>query len=180
MANSNSFQRRLQELEKSSEFRVLRSANNQTPLVDQRLEQYIVYTDFQFDQRMKKTNSIFVYTPWMNVDSQGRSRTDYQNQLLFDYDGWQHTIHITVLETLGAASRLAFFDYQDRGLARLSLEALLKLARRLNVDTVTASLSSFDGDKDFQRVVDLYKAAGFQVSQADADHGLAKFTFRLR
>lgn len=179
MAEMDSFQHRLKELENNPELRVMRSTNNDLPLVDQHLEQYIVYTDFQFDQRREKTNSIFVYTPWMNLDSQGRIRTDFQNQLLFDYDGWQKQIHIAVLETLGAASKLAFFDYQNHGLAQLSMGALIKLAQRLEVTSINASLSSFDGGDDFQRINYLYQKLGFQVKQQDLTRGLATFEYHL-
>ena len=115
----------------------------------------------------------------MNLDSQGRIRTDFQNQLLFDYDGWQKQIHIAVLETLGAASKLAFFDYQNHGLAQLSLAALIKLARRLEIKKIDASLSSFDGGDDFQRIIYLYQKAGFTVVQQDLTKGLATFEYEL-
>lgn len=179
MVTSDPFQQRLQALEENPELKVLRSANDEMPLQGQQIQQYIVYTDFHHDQHMEKTNSIFVYTPWMNTDSQGRSRTDFQNQLLFDYDGWQHQIHIAVLETLGAASKLAFFDYQNHGLAQLSLRALIKLAQRLDVQTIDASLSSFDGGDDGQRIIDLFEKCGFRANNQDLSKGIATFVYHV-
>ncbi|WP_125768144.1 GNAT family protein [Lapidilactobacillus wuchangensis] len=179
MTVNDPFQQRMQVLNESSELKVLRSANSEEPLHDQQIQQYIVYTDFHHDQRMAKTNSIFVYTPWMNTDSQGRPRTDFQNQLLFDYDGWQKQIHIAVLETLGAASKLAFFDYQNHGLAKLSLQSLIKLAQRLSVKTIDASLSSFDGGDDGQRVIKLFEECGFTANNQDLTKGIATFVYQL-
>lgn len=179
MADVDILKKRMKEIEATPQLRLMRSADNEEPLVDQHIQQYLVYTDFKADQVKEKTNSIFVYTPWMNLDSQGRTRTDFQNQLLFDYNGWENSIHITVLETLGAASQLAFFDYQNHGLAQLSLQALIKLAERNNVERITASLSSFDGENDFARISYLFKKVGFTVVNAEPDKGVAQLEYNF-
>ncbi|MFD1465804.1 hypothetical protein ACFQ4L_06995 [Lapidilactobacillus mulanensis] len=179
MADVDALQKRMKEIETSLQLRLMRSANNDVPLIDQHIQQYLVYTDFKIDQIKEKTNSIFVYTPWMNLDSQGRIRTDFQNQLLFDYNGWDHSMHIAVLETLGAASQLAFFDYQNHGLAQLSLQALIKLAERTEVQTIDASLSSFDGGDDFKRIIYLFEKIGFEVVNQDEAKGVARFEYSL-
>lgn len=181
MADNDAMQQRMKEIEANSELRLLRSENNDVPLADdnRHIQQYLVYTDFQFDNKMQKTNSIFVYTPWMNLDSQGRTRTDFQNQLLFEYNGWEKKAHITVLETLGSASQLAFFDYQNHGLAQLSLRALIRLAQRMDVTTIDAALSSFDGEDDFKRIKNLFTKVGFTVADENKDLGIAKFIYQF-
>lgn len=178
MVDAEPLQQRMKEIEANSDLRLLRSENNDVPLVDDHIQQYLVYTDFQLDQRMQKTNSIFVYTPWMNLDSQGRTRTDFQNQLLFEYNGWEKKMHITVLETLGSASQLAFFDYQNHGLSQLSLQALIKLAQRTDVKTIDATLSSFDGEDDYKRIKNLFTKVGFTVDNENKDLGIAKFIYQ--
>ncbi|WP_125608440.1 hypothetical protein [Lapidilactobacillus bayanensis] len=181
MVDSDALQQRMKEIEANPELRLLRSENNDVPLTKdgQHIQQYAVYTDFQFDKKMQKTNSIFVYTPWRNLDSQGRTRTDFQNQLLFEYNGWEKKIHITVLETLGSASQLAFFDYQNHGLAQLSLQSLIRLAQRTDVVTIDAALSSFDGEDDFDRIKNLFTKAGFTVLSENTALGVAKFLYQI-
>ncbi|KRK75971.1 hypothetical protein FC16_GL000343 [Loigolactobacillus coryniformis subsp. torquens DSM 20004 = KCTC 3535] len=139
---------------------------------------YIVYTDFNRAQLNEKSSSIFVYTAYENVDKYGHSKTDYQNELLFEYDAWAKAIHITVLETLGAESQLAFYDFQNHGLAQLSLRYLLKIARANQVVKIDGNVSSFDGES-LKKVMALFEKFGFEFKIQNAQQGLASFYLTL-
>nr|SFZ88435.1 FIG00743435: hypothetical protein [Loigolactobacillus rennini] len=138
---------------------------------------YIVYTDFDRAQN-EKSSSIFVYTAYENVDKYGHSKTDYQNELLFNYDVWSKTIHITVLETLGAESQLAFYDFQNHGLAQLALSHLIQVARQKQVKAIDGNVSSFDGDS-LKKVMALYQKFNFDFKVQDQQQGLASFNLLL-
>ncbi|KRN28241.1 hypothetical protein IV38_GL001695 [Lactobacillus selangorensis] len=139
------FAKKLAALEKNDNLTILASMN-QPYDGSGKMTQYVVYTDYQNDDRQQKTNSIFVYTPYENIDKYGHSKSDFQCQLLFELNHWDHTLHITVLETLGAESRLAFYDFQNLGLAQLALQALLNLARKGQSEVINGYISSFDAD----------------------------------
>lgn len=172
------FEQRMLTIEQNPHYRVLRSANVRAK-VEHKITQYIVYTDFIKYEGQQKTASIFVYTPWQNSNAHGKELTDYQTQLLFDYNGWDQSIHIVVLETLGAASKLAFYDYQNYGLATLAVSALIKLARRLNVKTITCAVSSFDGANQWDCVCHIFEKAGFVLQQTSSQVKNGQFTLQL-
>ncbi|MFC6170518.1 hypothetical protein [Loigolactobacillus jiayinensis] len=139
---------------------------------------YIVYTDFNRAQINEKSSSIFVYTAYENVDKYGHSKTDYQNELLFEYNAWKKAIHITVLETLGAESQLAFYDFQNHGLAQLALKYLLKIAHKNQVEKIDGNVSSFDGES-LKQVMALFAKFDFKFKVQDAQQGLASFELVL-
>ncbi len=87
-------------------------------------------------------------------------------------------MHITVLETLGSESRLAFFDYQNHGLAQLALHSLLNLANKLNVKTISGNISSFDKEK-FAKIVHIFEKFEFDVTIKDAEHGIGRLNKTL-
>jgi hypothetical protein len=167
------YQKRLAMIEDNPQYTVLASMNQPMTDGDERVTQYIVYTDIKRDDQKRKTASIFVYTPYKNVDKYGHSKADYQSQLLFELNIWDHAVHITVLETLGSESRLAFFDYQNLGLAQLAVTALLNLIKKYDVQEVDGNISSFDRDK-FEKITHIFDKFGFTVTTMDAEHGIGK------
>ncbi|MFD0896960.1 hypothetical protein [Loigolactobacillus binensis] len=171
------YQERLTAIEANSKLTIL------DKVVDYRKDSqpvtpYIVYTDFDRAQINEKSSSIFVYTAYENVDKYGHSKTDYQNELLFEYDAWAKAIHITVLETLGAESQLAFYDFQNHGLAQLALTYLLKIARKNNVHKITGNVSSFDGES-LKQVMTLFEKFDFKFKIQNGQQGLASFSLIL-
>ena len=124
------YHKRLAAIEADPQLTVLSSMNQPQESDQNDVRQYIVFTDFKADEQKQKTNSIYVYTPFENVDKYGHSKADYQAQLLFETNRWDNVMHITVLETLGSESRLAFYDFENLGLAQLALKAFLNLAMR--------------------------------------------------
>lgn len=122
MANENdqAYARKLAQIEANENLTILSSMNQ---VNDEKVKQYIVYTDYRENGQQESTSSIFVYTPYANVDRFGHSTVDFQTQLLFETNKWKKEMHITVLETLGAASRLAVYDFQNLGLAQLAVKA---------------------------------------------------------
>ncbi|KRO17208.1 hypothetical protein [Lacticaseibacillus saniviri] len=167
------YARRLAAIEKDSAYTILSSMNQ--PMADDatKATQYIVYTDFKFDQQQQKTNSIFVYTPFANVDKYGHSKADYQSQLLFETNKWTNEIHITVLETLGSESRLAFYDFQNLGLAQLALKSFMNLANKIEIHVVKGNLSSFDKD-NFAKLTHIFSKFDFDVTITDETHGTGR------
>ncbi len=167
------YKKRLAIIEDDPQYTILASMNK--PMGDdaERVTQYIVYTDFKKDGQKVKTSSIYVYTPYSNVDKYGHSKADFQAQLLFELNEWDATMHITVLETLGSESRLAFFDYQNYGLAQLALRSLLNLANKLGVKTIDGNISSFDKEK-FAKIIHIFEKFSFDVTIKDADHGIGR------
>ncbi|WP_127850114.1 hypothetical protein [Lacticaseibacillus hulanensis] len=167
------YKKRLEMIEDDQQYTVLASMNK--PMADgaKIVTQYIVYTDFKKDGQKVKTSSIFVYTPFANIDKYGHSKADFQAQLLFELNEWNDAMHITVLETLGSESRLAFFDYQNYGLAQLALRSLLNLANKLSVKTIEGNISSFDKEK-FAKIVHIFEKFNFTVTVKDAEHGIGR------
>lgn len=167
------YNKRMALIEDNPQYTILASMNK--PMVEgaTRVTQYIVYTDFKNDGQKEKTSSIFVYTPYANVDKYGHSKADFQAQLLFELNDWDKQIHITVLETLGSESRLAFFDYQNLGLAQLALQSLLNLANKLGVQTISGNISSFDKEK-FDKIVYIFNKFTFDVKVINPTHGIGK------
>lgn len=172
------YNKRMALIEDNPHYTILASMNK--PMADDatRVTQYIVYTDFKNDGQKQKTSSIFVYTPYANVDKYGHSKADFQAQLLFELNEWEQQVHITVLETLGSESRLAFFDYQNLGLAQLALQSLINLSNKLGVKTITGNISSFDKEK-FAKIVHIFKKFTFDVDVKDSEHGIGKITKNL-
>jgi hypothetical protein len=167
------YKKRLSMIEDDPQFTVLASMNKPMDEGSTHVTQYIVYTDFKKDGQKVKTSSIFVYTPYANIDKYGHSKADFQAQLLFELNEWEGSMHITVLETLGSESRLAFFDYQNLGLAQLALKSLMSLANKLGVKTIDGNISSFDKEK-FAKIVHIYKKFDFDVAVKDEEHGIGR------
>lgn len=175
---AKAFATRLKSVETDPELRVLKTMDQAQVDIHDQASQYIVYTNFQANLKKKQTASIFVYTPMENIDHYRNNKVDFQCQLLFEYDPWDKKIHISVLETLGAASRLAFFDYQNHGLAQLALQALIRLAKKNEIASIDGMLSSFDGD-DWDRVNHLFEKFNFETVALNKDKGLAIYRLTL-
>ncbi|WP_238595653.1 hypothetical protein [Loigolactobacillus backii] len=139
---------------------------------------YIVYTNLNRERFNERSCSVFVYTPYANVDKYGHSKTDYQSELLFEYSAWDNEIHMTVLETLGSESQLAFYDFQNHGMAQLAIINLLKIARKINVTEIEGNVSSFDGE-GLKKVIYLLSKFGFTFDIQDKKQGLASFKLKL-
>lgn len=175
---AKAFETRLKTIEADPDLTVLKTMDQVQTEPHEKVTQYIVYTDFKTDSTKQQTASIFVYTPLENIDHYKNNKVDFQSQLLFEYDPWDQKIHISVLETLGAASKLAFFDYQNRGLAQLALQALIRIAKKNGIASINGMLSSFDGD-DWDRVNHLFTKFDFVRLAADKDRGVAIYRLEL-
>ncbi|KRN25602.1 hypothetical protein [Lacticaseibacillus camelliae] len=171
------YAKRLAAIEKDPALTIL-SSMNQPQVEGAKATQYIVYTDYQANAR-KSSFTISVYTPFENVDKYGHSKADFQAQLLFDLNAWQKAMHITVLETLGSESRLAFYDFQDMGLAQLALKAFLNLANKADVEKIDGNISSFDKE-NFDKLAHIFRKFGFTVKVSDAAQGIAKIEKSLK
>nr|WP_125549576.1 hypothetical protein [Loigolactobacillus zhaoyuanensis] len=171
------YQERLAAIEANSKLTILDTVVDYNA-DSQPVTPYIVYTDFNRAEINEKSSSIFVYTAYENVDKYGHSKTDYQNELLFEYDAWAKSMHITVLETLGAESQLAFYDFQNHGLAQLALTHLLKIARHNKVQKIGGNVSSFDGE-GLKKVMTLFEKFDFKFNVQNAQQGLASFNLSL-
>ncbi|WP_390410357.1 hypothetical protein [Lacticaseibacillus jixiensis] len=171
------YAKRLAAIEKDPQFTILSSMNQPQPEGETKATQYIVYTDFKPD-RQKNSFTVSVYTPFENVDKYGHSKAEYQSQLLFDFNRWTNKMHITVLETLGSESRLAFFDFQNMGLAQLALKAFLNLARKADVVTVDGNISSFDKE-NYAKLKHIFEKFQFDFHVTDEAAGIGKITLSL-
>lgn len=169
---------RIQEIRKDSQLHVLTQLDEPSGN-EPRVTQYVAYTDFSADQQQKQTASIYVFTPYKNLDNHNRAIIEYQTQLMFNYDPWQKTMHISVLETLGAASSLAFFDYQNHGLATVALKGLIGLARRNGYTHIDGVVSSFDGVDDLLRISDLFQKVGFSVQTNPSNPHVGEYSYAL-
>ncbi|MFD1484743.1 hypothetical protein ACFQ5J_05820 [Lacticaseibacillus baoqingensis] len=170
------YAKRLAAIEKDPNFTILSSMNQ--PMQGKQATQYIVYTDFKPDNQQQKSFTVSVYTPFENVDKYGHSKADYQSQLLFDVNHWENKMHITVLETLGSESRLAFFDFQNMGLAQLALKAFINLARKADIAMIDGNISSFDKD-NFAKLQHIFEKYQFDLHVADPNQGIGKITMTL-
>ncbi|ERL63721.1 hypothetical protein L248_2239 [Schleiferilactobacillus shenzhenensis LY-73] len=169
---------RIKTIREDSELQVLAQLDQPTtnePIITQ----YVAYTDFHNAQEKKQTASIFVFTPYMNLDTHQHPIVEYQTQLMFHFDPWQKSIHVSVLETLGAASKLAFFDYQNHGLATVALQALIGLARKNGFATIDGVVSSFDGHDDLLRISDVLQKVGFKVQTDPANPHVGEYSYGL-
>ncbi|WP_179394658.1 hypothetical protein [Lacticaseibacillus absianus] len=173
------YAKRLAAIEKDPQFTILSSMNRPPVAGDQKATQYIVYTDFKLENQKRNSFTISVYTPFENVDKYGHSKADFQSQLLFDLNRWANSMHITVLETLGSESRLAFYDFQNMGLAQLALRAFINLAKKANVTTIDGNLSSFDRD-NFAKLEHLFGKFGFDLQIKDATQGIGKIRLEVK
>lgn len=173
LENEQTFAKKLATIEANSQLTVLSSMNHQTA---DSMQQYIVYTDYKADFQQQKTNSIFVYTPFANVDKFGHDKVDYQAQLLFETNLYKKQIHITVVETLGAESRLAFYDFQNLGLAQLALKALINLAKKESIATISGNISTFDHNC-FEKMQHILQKNQFEVELKTSSTG--RFTKML-
>lgn len=173
------YAKRVAAIEKDPGLMILSSMNQPQPADQKKATQYVVYTDFQQKKERQNSFSIWVYTPFENVDKYDHSKADFQAQLLFDLNRWQNSAHITVLETLGSESRLAFYDFQNMGLAQLALKAFINLIKKSAVTTVDGNISSFDRD-NFAKLQHIFEKFGFTFHVADADQGIAKITLTLK
>ena len=63
------YNKRLAAIEADPRLTVLSSMNQPQDAAQKKVSQYIVFTDFKFDEQKQKTNSIYVYTPFENVDN---------------------------------------------------------------------------------------------------------------
>ncbi|WP_262316039.1 GNAT family N-acetyltransferase [Lacticaseibacillus parakribbianus] len=172
------YAKRLAAIEKDPQFTILSSMNRPQADGETKATQYIVYTDYKLEDKKRNSFTVSVYTPFENVDKYGHSKADFQSQLLFDLNRWQATMHITVLETLGSESRLAFYDFQNMGLATLALKAFINLAKKAGVKTIDGNLSSFDRD-NFAKLTHLFEKFGFAVTVMDAEQGIGKITLSV-
>ncbi|MFD1432342.1 hypothetical protein [Lacticaseibacillus yichunensis] len=172
------YTKRLAMIEKDPAYTILSSMNKPMAEAGGQVSQYIVYTDYQSKRQPRNSFSIFVYTPFENVDKYGHSKADFLAQLLFDIDHWKNTMHITVLETLGSESRLAFYDFQNMGLAQLALKAFINLARKADVKALDGNISSFDRD-NFAKLQHIFTKFGFHCQTEDAEQGIGRITLKL-
>lgn len=171
------YAKRLAAIEKDPQFTILSSMNRPQSEADTKATQYIVYTDFKPD-RHQKSFTISVYTPFENVDKYGHSKAEYQSQLLFDVDRWTNKMHITVLETLGSESRLAFYDFQNMGLAQLALKAFVNLARKTGIALIDGNISSFDKE-NYAKLQHIFEKYQFDFLVTDAEQGIGKIKLDL-
>lgn len=168
-ALQKAYAERLAAIKADTSLTILEQSNEQTTA---KIKPYVVYTNFNRDRIEQKSCSVFVYTPYANVDKYGHSKTDYQCELLFEYNAWERNIHMTVLETLGSESQLAFYDFQNHGLAQLALKNLLAQAQANQVQSIDGNISSFDGT-NLAKVKHLFQKFGFTVKIQDEARGLA-------
>lgn len=173
------YHKRLAAIEADPQLTVLSSMNQPQESDQNDVRQYIVFTDFKADEQKQKTNSIYVYTPFENVDKYGHSKADYQAQLLFETNRWDNVMHITVLETLGSESRLAFYDFENLGLAQLALKAFLNLAMKANVALVDGTISSFD-KVNLAKLRHIFTKFGFNLKLTDPKTGIGKISRSLQ
>lgn len=144
-----------------------------------RVTQYVAYTDFTTAESKRQTASIYVFTPYMNLDAHQHPIVEYQTQLMFHFDPWTKSIHVSVLETLGAASKLAFFDYQNHGLATVALQALIGLGRKNGFHNIDGVVSSFDGHDDLLRISDVLQRVGFTVQTDPENPHVGEYSYGL-
>lgn len=170
------YTKRLAAIEANTDYTVLSSMNQ--PQTGEKVTQYIVYTDYRPDQTLRTSFSIFVYTPFENVDKYGHSKAEYQAQLLFEIDRWQAKMHITVLETLGSETRLAFYDFQNMGLAQLGLKAFVNLAKKAAMHLIEGNISSFDKE-DSGKLQHLFEKFGFSFTADENIKGIARVRMTL-
>ena len=57
------YNKRLAAIEADPRLTVLSSMNQPQDAAQKKVSQYIVFTDFKFDEQKQKTNSIYVYKP---------------------------------------------------------------------------------------------------------------------
>lgn len=172
------YAKRLAAIEKDPNLTILSSMDSPQPATDKQATQYIVYTDYKPGATRQNSFTVSVFTPFENVDKYGHAKADFQTQLLFDLDRWQSNAHITVLETLGSESRLAFYDFQNMGLAQLALKAFVNLAKKADVATIDGNISSFDKD-NFAKLTHIFEKHHFTFDIADSKQGIAKITRSL-
>ncbi|QVI33791.1 hypothetical protein BVJ53_11850 [Lacticaseibacillus chiayiensis] len=169
------YKKRLAAIEADPQLTVLSSMNRPQDPTQKKVSQYIVFTDFKSDEQKQKTNSIYVYTPFENVDKYGHSKADYQAQLLFETNRWDNVMHITVLETLGSESRLAFYDFENLGLAQLALKAFLNLAMKADIGLVDGTISSFD-KVNLAKLRHIFTKFSFNMKMTDPKTGIGKIS----
>lgn len=172
------YAKRLAAIEKDPELTVLSSMNR--PQTDPKApaSQYIVYTDFKATTQKHNSYTVSVFTPYENVDKYGHAKADFQSQLLFDWDRWRNNAHITVLETLGSESRLAFYDFENMGLAQLAIKAFINLAKKADIATLDGNISSFDKD-NFAKLQHIFEKHGFTFATINANDGIAKIQLTI-
>lgn len=168
------YAKRLAAIERDHQLTILSSMNQPQSDASKKATQYIVYTDYKPDSPAKSF-TISVYTPFENVDKYGHSKAEFQSQLLFDTDRWQDKMHITVLETLGSESRLAFFDFQNMGLAQLALKAFMNLARKAEVGKIDGNISSFDKE-NYAKLKHIFEKYEFDFQMTDPKLGIGKIS----
>lgn len=172
------YAKRLAAIEKDPALTILSSMDQARPEGTTKATQYIVYTDYKANSSQTRF-TISVYTPFENVDKYGHSKADFQSQLLVDVNRWSQRMHITVLETLGSESRLAFYDFQNMGLAQLALKAFVNLARKSEAGILDGNISSFDKE-NFAKLQHIFPKFGFTFDVLDANQGLAKIELKLK
>ncbi|WP_125705454.1 hypothetical protein [Lacticaseibacillus daqingensis] len=173
------YAKRLAAIEKDPQYTILSSMNRPQASGEHQATQYIVYTDYKPDNLKRNSFTISVYTPFENVDKYGHSKADFQSQLLFDLNRWENSMHITVLETLGSESRLAFYDFQNMGLSQLALKAFINLAKKVDVAQIDGNLSSFDRE-NFAKLQHIFTKFAFTLKIADSDQGIGKILLTLK
>lgn len=169
---------RIKQIKADSQFQVLTQLDEPSSN-EPRITQYVAYTDFSAMTDKPRVASIYVFTPYMNLDAHQHPIVEYQTQLMFHFDPWQKTIHVSVLETLGSASKLAFFDYQNHGLATVALKALIGVAKKNGFASINGVISSFDGHDDLVRISNVLRNAGFQVQAEDDMPHVGEFHYEV-
>lgn len=162
------YAKRLTCLEQSPDYTILSSMNKPVQS-GHKISQYIVYTDFKPQSEQVESYSIFVYSPFANVDKRGHSKAEYQSQLLFETNVWERKLHLTVLETLGSESRLAFHDFQNMGFAQLALQSLLWLAVRNDYRLIEGNITAFD-NTSFIKMKHILSKARFVIDTNDHNY----------
>ncbi|KRK72463.1 hypothetical protein [Lacticaseibacillus nasuensis] len=172
------YAKRLAAIEKEPTLTVLSSMNQPRANDAGPATQYIVYTDFKQDAQKHNSYTISVFTPYENVDKYGHAKADFQSQLLFDWDRWRNNAHITVLETLGSESRLAFYDFQNMGLAQLAIKAFVNLAKKADIATIDGNISSFDKE-NFAKLNHIFTKHGFTFATLNEAEGIGRIQLTL-
>lgn len=162
------YAKQLAYLEQSPDYTIL-SCMNRPFKEGNKISQYIVYTDFMPQTDQVKSSSIFVYSPFKNVNNQGYPKANYQSQLLFETNVWEKKLHLTVLETLGSESHLAFYDFQNMGFAQLALRSFINLAVRNEYKLIEGNISTFDKNS-FEKIKHILNKENFIINTNDNNY----------
>lgn len=162
------YAKQLAYLEQSPDYTIL-SYMNKPFKAGEKISQYVVYTDFKPQVDSIKCYSIFVYSPFANANKQGYPKANFQSQLLFETNVWEKKLHLTLLETLGSESHLAFYDFQNMGLAQIALRSFINLAVRNEYRLIEGNITTFDVTS-FDKIKHILNKEKFVVNANDNNY----------